>query len=186
MDTPYNQAEKENLQFMKRAVLKARARVLAKPHQRIEIKTDGIEVVEFILSGENYAVQTKDIREVHYLKDVTRLPSTPSFVVGVISLRGQIIVIIDIRRFFELPQAEFSVFNKVIVVEKGDLALGITADEVTGVRIIEHTTIHPSLPSLAGKRAKFLRGITTDRVTILDVEKMLQDSELLVNEQVDD
>ena len=88
MDTPFTKAEQENLQAMKRAVLKARARVLAKPHKRIEIKTDLLEVVEFILSGETYAVRTSDIREVHYLKDVTRVPSTPAFVVGVISLRG--------------------------------------------------------------------------------------------------
>lgn len=185
MDTPFTKAEQENLQAMKRAVLKARARVLAKPHKRIEIKTDLLEVVEFILSGETYAVRTSDIREVHYLKDVTRVPSTPAFVVGVISLRGQIIVVMDIRRFFKLPQTELSVFNKVVIVEKGDVIVGFTADEVTGVRQIEQSTIQPSLATLAGNRAKFLRGITTDRVTILDVEKMLQDRELLVDEQVD-
>ncbi len=190
METPNNpqldQEHRNILVFMKRAVLKARARVLAKPRLKEEDKTDLVEVVQFILSGETYAVQTSDIREVLYLKDVTKLPSAPSFVVGVISLRGQIIVIIDIRRFFELPQAEFSVFNKVIIVEHGDVVLGFTADEVTGVRNIDHSSIQLSLPSLAGKRAKFLRGITTDRVTILDVEKMLQDSELLVNEEVTD
>jgi purine-binding chemotaxis protein CheW len=185
MDTPFTRAEQENLQAMKRAVLKARARILAKPHKRLEIQTDLIEVVEFTLSGETYAVRTSDIREVHNLKDVSRIPSTPAFIVGVISLRGQIIVVIDILRFFELPHAEFSVFNKVVIVEKGDIVLGIIADEVTGVRQIEQSTIHPSLATLAGKRAKFLRGITTDRVTILDVDKMLKDKDLLVNEQVD-
>lgn len=173
------------MQHMKRAVLKTRARMLAKPHRTEETKTDVVEVVQFILSGENYAVETCDIREVQYLKDVTKLPSTPSFVVGVISLRGQIITIIDIRRFFELPKTDFAVFNKVILVEKGDVVLGFIADEVTGVRLIEHSAIQLSLPTLAGKRAKFLRGITTDRVTILDVEKMLQDKDLLVNEEVE-
>lgn len=186
MDTPFTPAEQENLQAMKRAVLKARARVLAKPHKRLEIQMDFVEVVEFTLAGETYAVQTKDIREVHYLKNVTRIPSTPAFVVGVISLRGQIIVVIDILRFFELPQAEFSVFNKVVIVEKGDIVLGIIADEVTGVRHIEQSMIQPSLATLAGKRARFVRGITTDRVTILDVEKMLKDKDLLVTEQVDE
>lgn len=186
MDKPFTPAEQENLQAMKKAVLKARARVLAKPHKRPEIKTDLLEVVEFSLSGESYAARTTDIREVHYLRNVTRIPSTPDFVVGVISLRGQIIVVIDILRFFELPGSEFSVFNKVVIVEKGDIVLGIIADEVTGVRQIEQSTIQPSLSSLAGKRARFLRGITTDGVTILDVEKMLKDKDLLVAETVDE
>lgn len=183
MDTPFSQAEIENLQAMKRAVLKARARMLAKPHKRIEIKTDLLEVVEFVLAGETYAIPTSEIREVHYLKDVAKLPSSPNFIVGMVNLRGQIILVIDIRRFFELPQSDFAVFNKLIVIEKKDTVLGLTADEVIGVREIEQTSIHPSLPSLAGKRARFIHGITTDRVTILDVEKMLQDKELMVNEQ---
>ncbi len=181
-----NHPQDLNAFWLKRAVLKARARVLAKPHRQEESKTDVVEVVQFILSGETYAVETADIREVQYLKDVTILPSTPAFVVGVISVRGQIIAVIDIRRFFELPQTQLAVFNKVIIVEKGDVILGITADEVTGVRHIEQSSIQLSLPSLAGKRAKFLRGITTDQVTILDVGKMLQDSELRVNEEVND
>ncbi|HEY9677461.1 MAG TPA: chemotaxis protein CheW [Drouetiella sp.] len=186
MNQPDLKTELENLQLMKRAVLKARARVLAKPHKRIEHATDAIEVIEFLLSGETYAVETKDVKEVLYLKSVTKLPSAPKFIVGVISLRGQIIGVIDIRKFFELPQAQLDVFNKVIIVEKGDTILGFTADEVTNVREIEQRSIHPSLPSVAGKRAKFLRGITTDRVTILDVERMLRDDDLIVDEQVED
>lgn len=186
MDQPNLRTELENLQAMKRAVLKARARVLAKPHRRVEYKADSIEVMEFLLSGETYAVQTRDIKEVHYLKDVTKLPSAPKFIVGIISLRGQIIGVIDIRKFFELPQAQVDVFNKVIIVEKGDTVIGFTADEVTAVREVEQRSLHPSLASVVGNRAKFIRGITTDQVTILDVEKMLRDSDLIVNEEVED
>jgi purine-binding chemotaxis protein CheW len=173
-----------NLQYMKRAVLRARARILAKPNITQERQTDVVEVIQFMLSNEHYAVETKQIREVQYLKDVTRLPSTPAFVVGVISLRGQIVTVIDIRRFFELPAMEVAVFNKVIVVEAGDMLLGFIADEIIGVRHIEHSSIQLSLSTVAGKRSHFVHGITTDKVTILDVEKMLKDQSILVDEFV--
>jgi purine-binding chemotaxis protein CheW len=173
-----------NLKFMKRAILKARARLLATPLRAKEEEFDAAEVIQFMLSNEHYAVETRQIKEVQYLKDVTRLPSTPAFVVGVISLRGQIVTVIDIRRFFELPAIDVAVFNKVIVVESGDMLLGFIADEILGVKRIEHSSIQLSLSTVAGKRSHFVHGITTDKVTILDVEKMLKDKSILVDEPV--
>ena len=65
-----------------------------------------IEVVEFELAGERYGLALTSVRTVSVLKDITPVPCTPAFVVGVINLRGEIHTIIDLKKFFDLPAGE--------------------------------------------------------------------------------
>ena len=165
-------------------VLEERARVLAREPARAEVADEWIEVVEFILAHERYAVASEHVREVYPLEDITPLPCTPAFVLGIVNLRGEILSVIDIKKFFDLPEKGLTDLNKVIVLESEDMAFGIVADAISGVRHIRRSGIQPALPTLTGIREDYLQGVTAERVVVLDAGKLLADEKLVVNEQV--
>ena len=164
-------------------ILKARAQALAQePESATE--TEHIEIVVFLLAYETYGIETAYVREVYPLKDLTPLPCTPPFVMGIINVRGQVLSVIDVKKFFELPEQGLIDLNKVIILSDKVMEFGILADAIVGVRNIPLEEIQPSLPTLTGIREVYLRGITTERLVILDAAKLLTDSNIVVHEEV--
>jgi purine-binding chemotaxis protein CheW len=141
--------------------------------------------VEFLLAHETYGVESLYVREVHPLKAFTPLPCTPAFVLGIINVRGQILSVIDLKKFFDLPEKRLTDLDKVIVVHDDTMVFGVLADAILGVRTIPLDTIQPSLPTLTGIRAGYLRGVTNERLVILDAVKLLRDPTLVVLEEVE-
>ncbi len=165
-------------------ILHERARALAAEPGETRTLADSIEAVEFLLAHERYAVESCYVREVYPLENLTPLPCTPAFVLGIVNLRGEIVSVIDVRKFFDLPQTGLPDLNKVIVLESGSMVFGILADVIFGVRRIALAEIQPSLPTLTGIREKYLKGITPERIVILDAAKLLADEDIVVQEQV--
>ena len=168
-----------------RSILQNRAEELATEHREEGINENAIEVLEFILADEHYAVESIYIREVYPMREFTHIPGTPPFVLGLINIRGQILSVIDIRRFFDLPVKGLSDLNRVMVIQTPKMEMGILADRIIGVRHVSQDTLQPSLPTLTGIRAEYLRGISRDGLVVLDVQKMVADPKLAVNEEVE-
>ena len=103
---------------------------------------------------------------------------------GIVNVRGEILSVIDLKKFFDLPETGLTDLNKVIVLESADMVLGIVADAINGVRRILRADIQSSLPTLTGIREDYLLGVTAERVVILDAEKILTDEKLIVQEEV--
>jgi len=165
-------------------ILKERAQILSRELAREESADEWIEVVEFVLAHERYAVASEFVREVYPLEELTPLPCTPAFVLGIINVRGEILSVMDIKKFFDLPEKGLTDLNKVIVLESENMLFGILADAISGVRRIRRTGMQPSLPTLTDIRENYLMGVTAERVVVLDAEKLLHDEKLIVNEQV--
>jgi len=169
----------------KHKVLRARARALAREPLDRSAPEGRIEVVEFVLSGEHYAVESTQVREVYPLKELTPLPCTPAFILGIINLRGQILAVMDIRRFFDLPIKGITDLNKVIVLQAGEVQVGILADAVLGVRSVSNADLQPPLPTMTGVRAEYLQGVTSDRLAVLNAAKILGDEKIVVHDEVE-
>lgn len=166
-----------------RRILEQRARAAARPPAKPD-DAERIEVLAFSLAGETYGVETCHVREVCQLKDLTAVPCTPPFVAGVMNLRGQILVIVDLRTFFELPARGLTDLNRVIVLSAGDNELGLLADSIDGLRSVTASDLQEGLPTLTGIREKFLKGITGQMLAVLDGGRLLADPDLKVDEQV--
>lgn len=162
------------------AILRARARALAQEPPGVETGEASLEIVEFNLASEKFGIETVYVREILPLKDLTPIPCTPAFVLGVIHARGRIVSILDLKRFYDLPQAGLTDLNKVLVLHNAGMEFGVLADAVQGVRSIPASQIQPSLPTLTGIRADHLRGVTSERVVILDAGKLLRDPGIVV------
>lgn len=168
---------------MQTAILKRRAQSLASlpPEESIE---ERIEIVEFVLAHERYALETRHVREVYSLRDLTSLPCTPAFVLGVINVRGHIVAIIDLKQFFDLPHSGLTDGTKVILIGDGDGQMGIAVDAVSGVRHMPLSALQPPLPTLTGIRADYLRGVMSDRTAVLNAAAIWSDPRIIVNEDV--
>ncbi len=164
----------------KQKILRARARALSKEKEIITQDTE-VQVLEFILAYERYGMDLSSVREVYPLKDLTPLPSAPDFVLGVIHIRGQILSLLNLKKFFGLPEKGLTDFNKVIIIENETLELGILADGIEGIRTVSSREMQANLPLLTGNRQDYLRGVTQDRLILLDAQKILSDEKIKVS-----
>ena len=167
------------------AILRSRAKELARERERTETGMDHLEVLEFLLADEAYAIETLFVREVYPMTELTPLPCTPAFVFGLINIRGQILTVMDMKRFFDLPERGITNLNKVIIVRREGMELGILADEIVGIRNIPVNEIQPPLSTMTGSHAEYSKGITGERLIILDMERFLTDKRLIVQEEVE-
>jgi purine-binding chemotaxis protein CheW len=165
-------------------LLHSRAQALAAELALVESHADSLEVVEFELASEHYAIAISQVREVSQLKELTPVPCTPPFVIGIINLRGELCAVIDLKKFFDLPDRGITELNKIIIVEHDGMPLGILADAIRGVRRIRLKDMQPALPTLTGIRADYLRGVTSDRVVVLDAARILSDERIFVEEEI--
>ncbi len=169
----------------KKTILHERARKLAQETKPDNPGKEWLVAIEFFLAYERYALASSFVREVYALKDITPLPGTPSFVMGIINVRGQIVSVVDMRKFFDLPDRGLSELNKVIIIRDDSMEFGLLADAVIGVRRIPLEEIQPPLPTLTGIRAEYLRGVTADRLVVLDAAKLLAAPALKVSQSSD-
>lgn len=167
------------------AILKARAVALSKEPKKTEDSSDYLQVVEFLLAHERYSLDLAHIREVISLKELTPIPGAPPFVLGVINLRGQIISVINLKKFFDLPDTEATSSNRVIILESEDMEFGILSDQILGIKAIPFNIIQPSLPTLTAAGSQYLKGVTPDRMVILDGGKILADKGIIVDKGID-
>lgn len=163
----------------KKKILQIRSKALAEDTAaKKPLAREYLEVVEFLLSYEKYALEIKYIKEVCSLKELTEIPGAPPFIMGVINFHGQILSVIDLRNFFDLPIKGLTELNKVIVLHNDEIEFGILADELLKIGKIPISEIQSSLPTLTGIRADYLKGITKDRMVILDALKLLKDEKI--------
>lgn len=167
----------------RKKILKNRAIKLAKETKE-DNDTTYVEVLEFVLACEKYGIELSHVHEVHSLRDLIPLPGTPAFVAGIINLRGQIFSVINLKKFFQLPEKGITDIHKAILVQSEDMEFGILADDVIGVKTISTLDIQPSLPTLKGIHEEYLKGITKDGLILLDAKKILSDKKIIVNQEV--
>jgi purine-binding chemotaxis protein CheW len=112
------------------------------------------------------------------------VPGTPEIVVGIINVRGRIISVIDIRGFFGVRRPEAAESAPVLILRSDEMEFALLADEIVGVSRIAQGDLQATLPTLHGTRADYLKGVTNDRMTVLDAGKMLADPGLVVDEDI--
>ena len=169
-----------------RLLLRARARTLARPSASEGSAGPTLEVIEFRVAQEAYAIESAHVAEVFPLTEMTRLPCTPAFVRGIVNVRGEIVSVVDLKQFFGLPEQGITDLNRVILLQGDPMSFGILADRVEGVRTLAAERLQPGLPTLTDRRRDYLKGIAEGRMVVLDVAKLLADPRMVVEEEVAD
>lgn len=165
-------------------ILKSRAEKLAKPIERTEQISEFDEVLVFNLGEEKYAIETKYVTEVYPHKNYTILPCAPAFVFGLANVRRKILLIIDLKVLFSIPN-EVGSQKKLVILRYDHKSFAILSDGFTSIRKIPKEGLQASLPTLTGIREDFLKGLLVDGTVILDGQRLLNSKHLIVDEKVD-
>jgi purine-binding chemotaxis protein CheW len=138
------------------------------------------QYIGFRVGGEEYGIELLRVREVIRPREITRLPRTPSFVRGIINLRGDVIPVFDLRDKFSLPAKADDEDTRVIVTDLEGRLVGMVVDAASQVVRIPAADIEPAPPVLGGFRQEHLHGIGKlgDRLVILlNVDRILSSEE---------
>jgi purine-binding chemotaxis protein CheW len=138
------------------------------------------QLVVFDVGEEVYGVDIGMVQEIIRMQAITKVPGAPSFVEGIINLRGKIIPVIDLRRRFRLPAGEAKKSSRIVVVEVDGPVIGMVVDAVSEVLRIPADCIEPPSMIVTGADSDYIRGIAKleDRLIILlQLERILSDEQ---------
>ena len=164
-----------------KTILQERAQsIIGRKEIADEEREGSITVVEFLLVPERYAIDEKYISEVFFLKEITPIPGTPAFVMGVINLRGKILSVINLKSLFNLKDRGLTDLNKVIVIQNDNMQYGIVTDAIIGSRIIQKHNLIPPPITIANEGAEFISGVSQDGLIFLNADVLLSSKKIIL------
>ncbi len=135
-----------------------------------------LQYVTFKLKDEQYGVEVQKVQEIIRSLEVTAIPKSPDFMEGIVSLRGKVIPIINLRNKFGLPKVESDEENRVIVVEVGGTMVGLVVDSVSEILRLSSRDIEPPPYSARNLSDEYINGIgkvNDSLIILLDIDKVL-------------
>lgn len=132
---------------------------------------------------EDYGIELTRIKEIIRHQELTIIPEAPVFVLGVLSLRGIAVPVIDLRKLFQLPEQKINEYSVIIVMEVLGRLLGMLVDGVSDMININDDDITPPPKFSERKGTKFIKGMVEKEkkfIMILDVNKLFSSDEIEV------
>jgi len=164
-------------------LLKKRAADTALESEQKTGVSETIELIIFTLGAETYGIASSFVREIYPLKEFTPLPGLPPFILGLINVRRQILSVLDLKKFLNLPGRGLGELNKVIILQNEQMEFGILADVVLGSQSVDLSEIREAPPTVSRIGEEYLMGVTSDRLIVLNAESLLTDKKLLVDQE---
>jgi purine-binding chemotaxis protein CheW len=165
-------------------ILSRRAGVLAQaPTESDDVKTVN-KYLTVRLGSELYAIEVRYVKEIRPLKELTLIPCTPTFIAGAVNVRGSILPVLDVKKFFNIATAGIIDLNKVIVIEVDDIQIGLLADGVDEVMDVDAADIDLELANLSGVHEEFIRGVVGADIVVLDIKALVSDRRMVIHDDV--
>ncbi|HTP59138.1 MAG TPA: chemotaxis protein CheW [Spirochaetia bacterium] len=142
---------------------------------------DGKQVIGFTVGQEEYGVELQHVKEVIRMSDITRLPDVPSYVRGLINLRGLVIPIIDLREKMGLEPTPATPLTRIIVVEVNRSVMGMVVDSASQVLRLQPDEIEPAPLSFGGASKDYITNVgklNRGLIVLMDVGRLLASHEL--------
>ncbi|MCX6280802.1 MAG: chemotaxis protein CheW [Bacteroidetes bacterium] len=164
-------------------ILKERAQKLAVlVHTDKQESAQNQSMVGFYLAPGHYCLESAYLREVVILKELTMIPGVPPFIQGIIIIRGQVMSLMNLRKFLDLKETGISEQNKIMIVCHKGMEIGILVDRIEGMFKIDPSSVDPALPHFGGLGAEFVKGVTREGVIVLDCAAMLESKKIIVQD----
>lgn len=146
-----------------------------------ETISEEIQLLVFSLANEEFACRTSQVREITKMMEITRMPKAPSYIKGVINLRGKVIAVIDLARQLGLPSSEPGEDDRIIVADLDDDIVGMIVDSASVVLRISTESIEPTPAVIENKiDTRYIDGVgrVGDRLfVLLNLNKVLSSEE---------
>jgi len=145
---------------------------------------DAFEALQFSLGEECYAFPSGQVSEVRQLEQLTALPSAPAFVAGLVNVRGRVVPVLDPRPLFGVA-ATAEPCRSLVLLSLAQGEVGVLASNEPGLVWLRASELR-GLPveAPAGLDPKYVRGVTSELVIVLDAGRLLADPRVVVQEEV--
>jgi purine-binding chemotaxis protein CheW len=147
---------------------------------------DNGQFLTFTLQNEEYGIEILKVQEIKGFSKITPIPNAPSFVRGVMNLRGTVVPIIDLRARFSMTEKDYDQFTCIIVVNVGTRVVGLVVDTVSDVLNIPNDAIAdpPELASVGDSSCITGMGKLGERIVMLLDTARLVGAEALSAEEI--
>ena len=139
------------------------------------------QVVNFKIGKESFGVAIDDVQEIVRVPEITMVPETPSFVEGVINLRGKIVTVVDLSKRLKIEAAPRAKSSRVLIVEVDNKSIGLLVDSVNAILQIPQEAVEPTPDIVTPIGADYIFGIgkLKDKLIILlDLKNILRPEEI--------
>ncbi len=146
------------------------------------------QYVVFKLGNEKYCADIANVGSITEFDTITKVPNTPSYIEGVINLRGEVIPIVSLKKRFNVSEANESEDARIIIITYDGKNIGFLVDDASQVIRIDDENIEPTPAIIAGEDRKYISGVgKVDGaiVVLLDLIKILSDSEMDALDAID-
>ena len=150
----------------------------------ISLSTDNTSPLEFLaftLGQEEYGIDIQKVQELRGYETVTRIANSPSFVKGVMNLRGIIVPVIDMRIRFNLGEPTYDQFTVVVILNIGSRVVGMVVDSVSDVTTLTREQIKPAPGMGSAFDSGHLIGLgtlETRMLILIDIEKLISSPDM--------
>ncbi len=137
------------------------------------------QYLTFSINKQNYGIQISAIREINRISEITSVPEAPSYVAGVMNLRGKVIPVVTLRLRMQLPPSDVTKETCTIVVETSGGQIGVIVDSVSSVINLDSENIDPT--PVQQQEKNYVVGIgklDVGMVMLVDIEKCLGEEKL--------
>jgi purine-binding chemotaxis protein CheW len=135
-----------------------------------------LDVLLIQLAGELYGVPSASVREVVRYRAYTAVPGAPPTLPGILSQRGTILPLVELRPLLGLEVAEITRSTRLVIVAHNDVDMALLVEAVLDLAALPADTLEPLPAALDPARARFLRGIAQHEqqpVALLDLEELI-------------
>lgn len=152
-----------------------------KKNAEVEEDTQHGKYLTFSIGGDVYGIEIRYVMEIIGIQPITAVPKVPEYVKGIINLRGRIIPVIDIRIRFGREPVDYNERTSIIIVEIGEVLLGMIVDRVAEVITISDENIVPPPAYCSGAQNRFVKAIGKvgkDVKLLIGCEKLVQENDI--------
>jgi purine-binding chemotaxis protein CheW len=146
-----------------------------------------IKCVVIKLHNEQFGIDIHQVRSIERLQSITVIPQTPSYVKGIVNLRGNVIPVIDLCQRLSMESSSYTDQTRLVVVTVKEIDVGLIVDAANEVMDISREQIQPTPTITQDKKINFLYGIAkleNQILILLDVEKLLSNDDVIHLEQL--
>ncbi len=161
-------------------LLRERAREYARTEEKVQVLGEIKECLRFRLASEWFLIETIYIEKIVEPARISRMPQQAEFVIGMMNLRGEVILIMDMALLMNLPGTKIQERSRVIILRIGDVVTGFPADEIVGAISLDTGVVQEPISTIKGVEAGFIKGLFKNEdkhFTWLDIEKVLSEME---------
>lgn len=140
-----------------------------------------IQLVLFKMSGSEFGVEIRQVREINRVGEITQVPKSPDFLEGVMNLRGRIVPVVDLKKRFRLPPTEKTNQSRIMIAEVGDQLVGLLVDRVTEVLKVPPSSVSPPPEMVLTIAGEYLSGLVEAKnrlVILLNLPRILRLEEI--------